>query len=769
MRRFGTAGTAPLLLALTLAGVLLAAACLPLGPAPRRGLRATPTWTPAPTATATAVAPTATPAPRPTPTPTVAPTPLPPPSPTASPTPAPRPTSTPSPTPRPTPTATPTPTPTPPSAAPTQAPPEQPRRYSDNANLAPARPRQWDRPVVVSSAKDATDTSPVRLGAPIYISAAFTNEGPLPVQRAFYVDLLFDGRVVDRFLGGLGLPVGGVAAITDWEELAQRVRLTPGMHRLGVQVDSTDLVVEIDESDNRAEVEFEVLPPAPAATPAPAPRRKPNLAPARPLGWGGTIVASTQRDPTFSTPLSVDEPTNIRYGFKNLAPVSAGETFWIHLYLDGILVDRISWRGLLGEAAGARWSFERLRNVTYLPPGSHRLKVEVDATNLVDESDESDNSYELEFVWGTGPALPTPTPAPPAPTAPAPLSLPNLIPGWPDNSDGPIVLSSRLGSARDDPPSLAGPVLVTVAVQNESTVPLAGEVVADLYFDGRRVRRFTLGSSLNADAAARSSPWDGLAQAVAITPGPHTLRLVVDPEDAVREARETDNTYERTVVWAAGPGPVPTPRAYTPAELDAKLRVVPSLAAARGTADSQPQALEQVKQALDAGYYLITGKSILDERASILFLNRQGYRAWVDEYYRSRFATAHVSQHPALLQERERYKGQVLGLTVSYRGRPWIVVDSERPLPEVLTTAAHEAGHLRQLLVAPQQSAAATYNVEALQEAQAQLFEALFWRALDERGRFGLMQYPRLRPYEFFVDNQWDNLFPRRFDDPHYA
>ncbi len=759
-------GAAPwtLLAAVALAGALLAACLPPGGLLTRRTPRATATRTPLPSRT-----PTITPGLAPTLTPTATPAPFPtaPPTPTAVPTPTLRPRPTPTPSPVPTPTLRATPTPT--SALTQVQAPTPRRRYSDNANLKAVKPRAWESAIVVASSPGATASTAVRAGAPIYVSAAFTNEGPLPVQRAFYLDLLFDGRVVDRFLGGLGLAVGAGGALTDWESLEQRVRLTPGKHKLGVMVDPTDLVVELDEGDNLLEVEFEVLTPLGPAAPAPEPRRKPNLAPARPEGWGGVIVASTQEDPTHSGALSVEEPTYVRYGFKNLAPVTTAETLWIHLYLDGLLVDRISWRGLLGEESGARWSFDRLRNVTYLAPGSHVLKVEVDATDLVVESDESDNTYEAPFVWGVGPVVAPPVAAVPTPAAPAPLRLPNLVPGWPEGGDGPLVLSSRASSSWDEPPSLAVPLFVHVAIQNESAQPVTGEVAADLYFDGGRVLRLVLAHGLGAGEIVRAT-WDGFPRALVVAPGPHNLRLVVDPDGVVEEASEGDNSYERTVVWASEPAPASAPRAYAQADLDARLAALPALTAERGPmVGGRPEALAQVMEVLDAGYYLITGKSILDERATIRFLTHQGYLDWVEDYYRGRFAVAEPSEYPALLAERERFKNQVLGLTVQYRGRPWIVVDGERPLPEVLTTAAHEAGHLRQLTVAPQHATIGSYNGEALVEAQAQLFEAVFWRTLDERGRLGLLRYPRLGPYSYFVDSHWDSLFLGRYSDPHNA
>ena len=40
-------------------------------------------------------------------------------------------------------------------------------------------------------------------------------------------------------------------------------------------------------------------------------------------------------------------------------------------------------------------------------PGVHVLKLVLDSTNLVAESDETDNSYELEVVWESGDPAPS--------------------------------------------------------------------------------------------------------------------------------------------------------------------------------------------------------------------------------------------------------------------------------------------------------------------------------------------------------------------------
>ncbi|HIM91678.1 MAG TPA: hypothetical protein EYM52_13275, partial [Dehalococcoidia bacterium] len=45
-----------------------------------------------------------------------------------------------------------------------------------------------------------------------------------------------------------------------------------------------------------------------------------------------------------------------------------------------------------------------LSEVVRLTPGEHTLKLHVDPHNLIDESDETNNSYEVTFMWDSGEA-----------------------------------------------------------------------------------------------------------------------------------------------------------------------------------------------------------------------------------------------------------------------------------------------------------------------------------------------------------------------------
>src|SRR5690554_5762992 len=77
---------------------------------------------------------------------------------------------------------------------------------------------------------------------------------------------------------------------------------------------------------------------------------------------------------------------------------------------------------------------------------------------------------------------------------------------------------------------------------------------------------------------------------------------------------------------------------------------------------------------------------------SIHLLSHADYQDWIDASYVSRFASRPQTQHAALLDERERFKTQVLGLMTRHQGIAAVVVDAERPFADVLNTLLHEMG-----------------------------------------------------------------------------
>jgi len=342
----------------------------------------------------------------------------------------------------------------------------------------------------------------------------------------------------------------------------------------------------------------------------------------------------------------------------------------------------------------------------------------------------------------------------PAPTPPAPVTLPNLVPHWKFATDGPIVVSSTEDTSTHNPIVSGQPAYVDISVQNLSLVD-AGSFSSSLYLDDESVE--TLRAS------------DGLSGRFTLTfddrllpdmsTGEHTLRLVIDPTNAIAEHDEFDNTYELTLTSFTVPPPTLQPATFTDAEIDTLIAKLPSAADDRrpvlgdGNSELGSLALELA----DVGYYLMTGTSTRDERLRILLLDRQDYESWIDTDYVEKFATSPVADHASILARREKLKTDNPAFKTRDQGRVILVVDAERPFADVLSSLAHELGHANQDFQHPEQ---ATVNgndaLDGIQEAQAQQFERAFWLTLEARLGTPLMAYPTHAAFISVIDAALD-------------
>ena len=630
------------------------------------------------------------PTPSPIPTPSATPTPSPAPTPTL----APSPTSTAEPSPTPLPTGTPIPT--------LQPTPVRER----TANLAPFRPPSWTYPLVASAAPGSQRVDVLSVDEETYISWAVINDGPGVVDYPFFVDVYLDGVLAERW-STPELGAEEIIALTDWEELYQRVRLEPGSHTLRLVVDPTDLVPELDEHDNVYEVQFSWQESTVyTGEPEPPPKRLPDLAPAIPDGWADSLIATSYRGDKADGPLSVNVPTYISYGFRNEGLASYEEESWVYLYLDGVLVSAQVGVGLLAEETVGSAQWGGLLESVNLTPGVHTLRLEVDATNLIDEADETNNVIEKQFTWGEGavpPMVPGPTPTPRF--IPEPLTLPNLVPGWRLDWDGPIIVSHELGTFRNSPLTTDMVPHVDVVVHNESVVEATVPFTVDLYLDGALVHSFDFEEAMRPNQLWWSQDWGGLGGESGVTPGEHTLRMVIDPDNVVAEANENDNEYEVTLSWISGPLPEPSPTAYTQEELRMMLADLRELVDNRdavrvpGVRDRTPELL----RVAEAGYYLLTGTSLNDERADVYLLNQREYQDWIDDHYTERLALTEGADRAAILVRRDYVLEHSGGLKVPRYGKIAVAVDAERGFAEVIGSLMHELGHMRQALLNPEQ------------------------------------------------------------------
>ncbi|MDP6102514.1 MAG: CARDB domain-containing protein [Dehalococcoidia bacterium] len=606
-----------------------------------------------------------------------------------------------------------------------------------------------------------------------YISWTVINDSRSNIDYTFFVDVYLNNVLAERWKSD-GIGANQLISVTDWEALSTRVKLQPGTHKLKLVVDPTDLIPETDETDNVYELEFTWKPSAavfPESTPAPI--RLPDLIPSVPNGWSDSLVATSYRGDNTNGPLSVNVPTYISYGFQNQGLSSFERDIWAYLYLDDILVSAQVGGGLLAEETVGSAQWAELFDVINVTPGVHTLKLEVDPTNLITEADESNNTVEQRFTWGVEGVPPKPVVVPPpVPTAPAPLTLPNLVPGWRLGWDGPIIVTQEAGTFLNSPLTVDGNPFIDVVIHNESIIEVAESFSVDLYLDGTVVHTFEFPEGMEPNRLWWSPDWNELARLVQITEGPHTLKMVIDPDNVVWEANERDNVYHVTLVWDVGTLSAPSPTTYTTQELQEKLAKLQTIINTREPALSPggQDYTQAVLEVADVGYYLITGKSLLDERIGIYLLNRKDYLAWIDDHYSERFALNQREKHADLLIEREKIKASSAGLKVSRFGKIAVLVDAERAVADVIGSLAHELGHMRQVLLNPDQDDGAyeSYQRKAVQEAQAQQFERAFWLGLESFTGLTMLAYPDYHGFRDLVADTFDSWYADPNQEEHF-
>ena len=168
--------------------------------------------------------------------------------------------------------------------------------------------------------------------------------------------------------------------------------------------------------------------PSPTATPvptlAPTPARKANanVAPFTPVGWRLPLNAAGEPGPRSDAALPIDGDTYLNWAVINNSPNGIDYPFFIDVYLNDVLVERWTANELDANRFISLDDWDELPARVNLQPGTHTLRLVADSTNLVPETDETDNVYELEYTWLPSEA-PAAAPTPAARQAPGPGPL----------------------------------------------------------------------------------------------------------------------------------------------------------------------------------------------------------------------------------------------------------------------------------------------------------------------------------------------------------
>lgn len=114
---------------------------------------------------------------------------------------------------------------------------------------------------VVSNVPDTDLSTTITAGETVYIDYAYTNDGDIDIAGTVESVLAVDGIPIRTGLRN-GLAAGGIVAAYDVEHMFP----TPGTYTLSLICDNRDVVSELSESDNTAELALSVLDPGNQAT-----------------------------------------------------------------------------------------------------------------------------------------------------------------------------------------------------------------------------------------------------------------------------------------------------------------------------------------------------------------------------------------------------------------------------------------------------------------------------------------------------------------------
>jgi subtilase family serine protease len=244
-----------------------------------------------------------------------------------------------------------------------------------------------------------------------------------------------------------------------------------------------------------------------------------NLTPYQPSGWDNKLVISaTTGTSTSISPIWSNQTLYVDWAVTNNGTVAITQTFYSKLYIDGVLKN--TWN--TSSLAAGYFAYIEDYSIGTLSVGSHLIRIDTDATGLITETSETDNSYTRTI------------------TVYPYVNLTNYQPsGW----DNKLVISTVSGTNTSDSQILdTENIYLDWAVANVSSYSTTVSFYIDLYIDNAWKASWTR-TGLNANTF--STQLDYLFGK--LSAGSHTFKVKIDVDNFVPEYNETDNEYSRTI------------------------------------------------------------------------------------------------------------------------------------------------------------------------------------------------------------------------------
>ena len=259
-------------------------------------------------------------------------------------------------------------------------------------DLAPYTPSGWSGPLVVSTESGNTiSASTITTADTLYIDWAFINQGTVPINNAFGVELLLDGEEVQN-------------VVRRHPARSELLYPYPGFRpgpALGRQphCHCGRRLLESGEREQQEQQHGDLHLHSRTAAAA-RPRAY------TPSGRSGPLVVSTEQgDTTTATTITTTSTIYIDWAFINQGNASIDTTFHTELLLDGKQVTTWYTNPPLGPTIYAFVTDFRLGLLT---AGSHTVTVVANYLDEVTESDQTNNTESYTFTV-TAPPPPAPT------------------------------------------------------------------------------------------------------------------------------------------------------------------------------------------------------------------------------------------------------------------------------------------------------------------------------------------------------------------------
>jgi len=365
----------------------------------------------------------------------------------------------------------------------------------------------WDYPLVPSSVRGTHHVGPNLTDRDTtFVDWCIVNYGNYVAAPRFYLYLYQDGAPF------AGWYLDSLSART-YIYLQDYTRIFPsGSHTLAMFMDSTNVVTESNEGDNRYSHSFTWQHIAIA-----------DLVPYAPSGWDYPVVPSNVRNThTVGPDLNDLDTTFIDWAVANQGSATAKPRFYTYLYQDAVAVAGWFTDSLPSGYYASVDDFAR-----FFTQGSHTLMLYTDSTNAVAESLENNNRYSRSFDWRHNPG-----------------AQPNLTYYTPNGWDYPIV-PSNVRNTHTVGPDLndLDTTFVDLAFVNNGRATARPRFYTYLFLDNSAVAGWYTDSL----PAGYYAPVEDYARMV--PQGDHSLGMFVDSTNAVAESLETDNRWSRTFNW----------------------------------------------------------------------------------------------------------------------------------------------------------------------------------------------------------------------------